>query len=91
MITIEIAYAPNATTHERESLQIAQGSRACDAIAQSQLVKRYPEIAKLPIGVFGVRVEADYELCADDRIEVYRPLSIDPMQKRKNRANLKRG
>ena len=38
------------------------------------------------VGIFGKRVSADARLADGDRVEVYRPLQIDPKQARRQRA-----
>ncbi len=38
------------------------------------------------VGIYSQKKPLDYELRANDRVEVYRPLSIDPMKRRKKRA-----
>ena len=38
------------------------------------------------MGVFGKKVADDYVLQAHDRVEVYRPLLIDPKENRRRRA-----
>lgn len=40
----------------------------------------------LPVGVFGHRVELERLLQDGDRVEVYRPLVIDPKDARRRRA-----
>lgn len=41
------------------------------------------------VGVFGKRVALDHRLSDGDRVEVYRPLAIDPKEARRRRANKK--
>lgn len=38
------------------------------------------------VGVFGKRVAMDTRLADGDRVEVYRPLAIDPKEARRRRA-----
>jgi len=38
------------------------------------------------VGIFGKRVSSDARLADGDRVEVYRPLQIDPKQARRQRA-----
>jgi len=45
--------------------------------------------ARAALGVYAERVEDDFVLQANDRLEIYRPLPQDPMQLRRARA--KRG
>ena len=39
-----------------------------------------------PLGVFGKTVADDYVLQAGERVEIYRPLLIDPKENRRRRA-----
>jgi putative ubiquitin-RnfH superfamily antitoxin RatB of RatAB toxin-antitoxin module len=38
------------------------------------------------VGIFGKAVKADQPLQAGDRVEIYRPLQVDPKEVRKRRA-----
>lgn len=42
--------------------------------------------AAVPLGVYGVRIDDDHVLADGDRLEVYRPLTQDPMTRRRQRA-----
>lgn len=88
-ITIEVAYA----TPEKQrilTLSVEQGTSVVDAAKASGIDKEFPEIdwASAKMGIFGKasRSPEKDEVKAGDRIEVYRPLLIDPKQARKNRA-----
>lgn len=88
LLDIEVAYA----TTDREyiiPLQIPNGSSARDAITQSGLLERLPHIDlnKNKIGVYGKIITLDYRLHQYDRVEIYRPLTIDPKEIRRLRAN----
>jgi uncharacterized protein len=88
LLEIEVAYA----TPDREiilKLNLARGSTAMDAIQRSGILERAPEIdlAKNKIGVYGKLCKFDYLLHQYDRIEIYRPLIIDPKEIRRLRAN----
>jgi putative ubiquitin-RnfH superfamily antitoxin RatB of RatAB toxin-antitoxin module len=39
-----------------------------------------------PIGVFGAPARRDQPLCPGDRVEIYRPLALDPKAARRERA-----
>lgn len=39
-----------------------------------------------PVGVYGRRVTLDHVLADGDRVEVYRPLRVDPKEARRRRA-----
>ena len=38
------------------------------------------------VGVFGKRVRPDTPLADGDRVEIYRPLALDPKERRRQRA-----
>lgn len=59
-----------------------------EAIQQSNILNQFPEIdlQKQSVGIWNKTVSLDM-VCSDgDRIEIYRPLIIDPKQARKKRA-----
>ncbi len=76
------------------SLQVVPGTTVADAVTRSGLLKRFPEAALRPLAcaVFGRAVSLTYQLQEGDRVEILRPLQIDPKQSRReaaqrNRAN----
>lgn len=88
-INIEVAYA---LPHEQVllALTLPAGSTIPDAVKASGLTERFPEIAgeDVRFGIFG-KVEkepAARVLKAGDRVEIYRPLLVDPKEARKARA-----
>ncbi len=87
LIEIEVAYA----APQRQllcTLQVAAGTGARAAVLQSPLLQAFAEVdfQAAPLGVFGKKVADDYVLQAHDRVEVYRPLLIDPKENRRRRA-----
>ena len=44
------------------------------------------DLRRMPLGVFGERVDDSYCLRPGDRVEIYRPLKLDPMTARRQRA-----
>ncbi|MFH4355063.1 MAG: RnfH family protein [Neisseriaceae bacterium] len=88
-ISIEIVLALEEQQY-LESLELELGSTVKEALLLSALKKKYPayfEGAK--IGIFGVSVAENYVLTAHDRIEIYRPLKIDPKTRRRLRSRQK--
>jgi putative ubiquitin-RnfH superfamily antitoxin RatB of RatAB toxin-antitoxin module len=86
-IEVEIVYAlPDEQF--TQTLRVPAGATVGQAIKQSGLVVRYPEIspACAVVGIFGRRAEASSVLHEFDRIEIYRPLIADPKQSRRARA-----
>lgn len=91
-IEVEVAYA----TPERQEIlvvAVAEGASAYDAVLKSGILEVFPEIdpETIDMGVFGKVIKKPKEqvLHAGDRVELYRPLKIDPKQARLNRAKKK--
>ena len=84
---IEVAYA---LRHKQTLLNIEVDDNASveDAIQQSNILKKYPEInlKKNKVGIFGKLTSLDVKLREKDRVEIYRPLIADPKEVRKQRA-----
>ena len=86
-LTIEIAYA-NADESYLIALQVGLGTTVEQAIVQSGVLQQCPEInlQDQSVGIFSQRVDLSYVLRDKDRIEIYRPLRIDPKEARRKRA-----
>lgn len=87
LITVEVAYA----LPELQSvitIKVKQGATALQAILQSGILDQHTEINlnKLTVGIFGKHVKSNYILNAHDRLEIYRPLLINPKEARRLRA-----
>ena len=80
-----VAYAtPEQQWHVAVAFQ--QGMTVLDAIQQSGLAIATTLPEPLMLGIFGVRVEPQHVLQAGDRVEIYRALTINPKDIRRNRA-----
>ena len=91
IMTIEVAYAEPQEQHI-VTLEVPIGITIETAIDRSGLLLKFPEIdfARNKVGVFSkVRNLTDL-VQAGDRIEIYRPLEIDPKDARRKRAQKKR-
>lgn len=86
-ITVEVVYALPGNQLLVE-LSVVPGTTAREAIAQSGILARFPQIDpdRQRIGIFGRVVKADAVLQAGDRVEIYRPLIADPKEARRRRA-----
>lgn len=69
-------------------LEVAAGTTAAEAVRASGLPERFPEIDPhhQAIGVFGRLVSPDRVLQEGDRVEIYRPLQMDPREARRRLA-----
>ncbi len=96
-IEVEVAYAlPDK--QELITLSVKQGTTALAAVLTSGLTTKYPEINinEVKMGIFSKPLDgkhlplpADYQLEHKDRVEIYRPLLIDPKQARLQRSQTK--
>ena len=87
LLAIEVVYARPERAW-RASLRLAPGSTALQAFEASGLRERVAELASAEpdLGVFAHPVAPDRPLRNGDRVEIYRPLLIDPKDARRKRA-----
>lgn len=92
MIQVEVAYA-RPDKQEIVPVQVPEGTTALEAAKLSGIADSFPEIDvdATDMGVFGkvIKDPAAHKLRDGDRVELYRPLRIDPKQARLNRAKKK--
>ena len=70
---------PDRVEHVR--LDLAAGSTVGDALAAAGFSSPVEAV-----GIFGRRVKLDHTLADGDRVEIYRPLAMDPKEARRLRA-----
>ena len=63
-------------------LELPPGATVRDALAASGLQIKEGQA----VGVFGKRVTMDQPVAEGDRVEIYRPLALDPKEARRRRA-----
>ncbi|WBV70900.1 RnfH family protein [Legionella pneumophila] len=71
-------------------MDLKQGATVEEALIKSNIYSICPETRELPVGVYGKRVSVDQVLKEGDRIEIYRPLILDPKEKRRKLAQFKK-
>lgn len=88
-IKVEVAYA----LPEKQlilAVEVPEGTSLSEAVRLSGVSDEFPDLdlSKAKYGIFSKAVRApDKEIVREgDRIEIYRPLLIDPKQARANRA-----
>ncbi len=74
------------------AVEVPAGSTLRDAVIASGLPARLPQIdlAALDLGVFNDPRAPDEPVRAGDRIEIYRPLAIEPKAARRLRAEVRK-
>ena len=84
---VEVAYVPKGGPADVVSLQLAPGATILHALRASGLLVRHAEIdlGTQRVGIWG-RVKPLSEPLRDrDRVEIYRPLTVDPKEARRLR------
>lgn len=85
-LQVEVAYSAAVGHMERVPLTLAAGATVADALAASGVLERHGlQAAQLRVGVWGKVRELGSVLRARDRVEIYRPLLVDPKEARRQR------
>jgi uncharacterized protein len=86
-IDVVVAYAKPEKQVEL-FIQVEANCTVALAIRRSGILKQFPEIdfPNIEVGIFSKKVALDASLKNGDRIEIYRPLVIDPKQSRRLRS-----
>ena len=86
-IAVEVAYA-EAGRQWVLPVELPTGATVMQAIEASGLAAQVPGLAIDParLGVFSRKAAPDQVLEDGDRVEIYRPLSLDPKEARRRRA-----
>ena len=86
-ITVEVVHAKPGRAW-RIALQLPAPATVADALAAADLPARIPGLVVDPacLAIHGRAVQADEVLRDGDRVEVLRPLRVDPMEARRRRA-----
>jgi putative ubiquitin-RnfH superfamily antitoxin RatB of RatAB toxin-antitoxin module len=87
-LAVEVCYAL-ADRQTLIAVQLPAGASVQQAIDASGILQRHPEIdlTKQKVGVFGRMKALDTVLADHDRVEIYRPLIVDPKLARQRRVD----
>ena len=84
---VEIAYG-TAARQTLIALEVEAGSTVGQALQSAEAKQAFAglPLESMPVGIFGRRVDRATVLIAGDRVELYRPLTMDPKEARRRRA-----
>lgn len=70
-------------------LKLPEGATVAAALRGSGLLEEFPAIdpANTPLGIYGRIVSGDAVLQPGDRLEIYRPLLVEPKTARRQRSD----
>jgi putative ubiquitin-RnfH superfamily antitoxin RatB of RatAB toxin-antitoxin module len=91
-IGVTVVYSPCEGEVDEVSLRLPAGATLAEAVRASGLQQRHAgvDLAQAPVGVWGVLRGPDHVLREADRVELYRPLTVDPKEARRRRQRIQR-
>lgn len=90
LIQVEICYV-NLQEQFLVSVVVPSNSAVRNVIEKSKILEHFSELKldQLVVGIFGKKCTLDTTVNEGDRVEIYRPLTIDPKVARRLRAQKK--
>ena len=89
VLSVTVAYSPRAGEVDEVLLLLPEGATVADALCESGMALRH-DTSELGLGVWGVPVAPGDRLRDRDRVELYRPLLVDPKEARRLRQQKQR-
>ena len=88
-IRVTVVYLPAPRALHEWSVWLGEGACVSQALQASGLSAAFPELdlSTTAIGIWGCQVAHDRVLQDLDRVEIYRPLLVDPKVARRERFN----
>jgi uncharacterized protein len=88
-LRVEVVYCPSPGRVDHSRLVLAAGSTLADALAASGVLARHglgdANAPALPTGIWCQAADPSTPLRDRDRVELYRPLTVDPKEARRLR------
>ena len=86
-LQITVVYSPRPRVVHEQLLQLDAGGTVLQALQASGLLQRFPLIdtSSTLLGIWGRKAALTQTLRDKDRIEIYRPLTVDPKVSRRER------
>lgn len=91
-IKVLLVYSPAPRQVRQWALVLDLGATVATALSASRVTEAFPELqlerpARLRVGVWGQKCSPSRVLQDADRVEIYRPLRVDPKVARRERFN----
>lgn len=87
MVKVEVIYVDANNTCIQIPLVMEDSCTVLKALELSNIYTLYPETKNLSVGIFSKPVDLDTLVKDGARIEIYRPLNMDPKEKRRREAH----
>lgn len=87
MISVTVVYSPQPRTIVEKTLEIPKGSTVLEALQLAELAELVFKAVETghTVGIWGKKTSPSHILNDLDRIEIYRPLKVDPKVARRER------
>ena len=87
MVKVTVAYSPAPRLVNEWTIDLQSGSTAEQAVLKCGVLREFVglDLATLNLGIWGKHVSLNHVLVNHDRIEIYRPLRVDPTVARRER------
>lgn len=79
---VSVAWSPEAGDAREADVELAAGATLADALRAAGIAAEAPP----DVGIWGRGATLATPVCEGDRVEVYRPLAVDPKEARRRRA-----
>jgi hypothetical protein len=85
-LRVEVVYCPGPGVTDLDALLLPPGATVADALKASALPGRHGlQVDELRLGIWGKPRPPETALRDRDRVEIYRPLKVDPKEARRQR------
>ncbi len=87
LITVTVVYSPEPRKIVEKTLEIPTGSTVLKALQLAEMAELVIEVVETghTVGIWGKKTSPSHVLHDLDRIEIYRPLKVDPKVARRER------
>ncbi|MBS1174474.1 MAG: pasI [Burkholderiaceae bacterium] len=89
LINVSVVYVHTDGTWFTADCALPHGATLADAVCASGILSACPDwqLEQLNVGIYGHRQPLEAILHENDRVEIYRPLKIDPKDRRRVKVN----
>lgn len=86
-VQVCVVYSPKAREVSEVTLQLPDSATILDAIQASGFLNTFEklEVQSISVGIWGRKSKLNQVIAHNDRIEIYRPLAVDPKVARRER------
>ena len=86
-VSVSVVYSPAPRQLCEVHLSLPSGSTVLQALQASGFLEQFllPSFARIIVGVWGRKTASSQTLRENDRVEIYRPLTVDPKVARRER------